>query len=74
MARKKSIQVRLDEKLKERAERVFATVGIDTPTAIRGFFTKVVEFGGIPFMLTSRKGRYGKNQLAAMDQMSKEIQ
>ena len=46
---KKGIQVRMDADLSSRAERVFATVGIDTPTAIRMFFSKVVITGGIPF-------------------------
>ena len=48
-AAKKGIQVRMDAELSARAERVFAAVGIDTPTAIRMFFTKVAMTGGIPF-------------------------
>ena len=46
---KKGIQVRIDAELSARAERIFQTVGIDTPTAIRMFFAKVVVTGGIPF-------------------------
>lgn len=52
----KNLQVRLDAKLKQKAEKVFQKIGIDTPTAIRIFFAKVVEFGGIPFILQSHKG------------------
>ena len=48
MARK-SIQVRIDEKLKTAVEHIFKQCGIDTPTAVRMFFTKVAITGGIPF-------------------------
>ena len=46
---KKGIQVRMDADLSARAERIFASIGVDTPTAIRMFFMKVVVTGGIPF-------------------------
>ena len=66
----KSIQIRLDENLKKQAEQVFAAVGIDTPTAIRIFFTKVAAVGGIPFTLSSPEDNYSSGQLAAIDQLA----
>ncbi|MFA5273818.1 MAG: type II toxin-antitoxin system RelB/DinJ family antitoxin [Candidatus Peribacter sp.] len=72
MARKKSIQIRLDEKLKKRAEQVFAAIGIDTPTAIRIFFTKVVTNGGIPFILSQNEDHYADEQIAYLDRLADE--
>jgi len=46
---KKPIQVRIDEKLKKRVEKIFENLGLDTATAIRVFFKKVYLTGGIPF-------------------------
>jgi DNA-damage-inducible protein J len=46
-----SVQVRLDESLKKEAETVFDNLGVDTPTAIRMFFKKVVATRSIPFAL-----------------------
>ncbi|MDD4319721.1 MAG: type II toxin-antitoxin system RelB/DinJ family antitoxin [Candidatus Peribacteraceae bacterium] len=61
----KNIQVRIDAKLKERAERVFEAVGLDTPTAIRVFFAKVADVGGIPFDLGGE--HYSEEQLRRID-------
>lgn len=46
---KKPIQVRIDEKLKKRVEKIFENLGLDTASAVRIFFMKVVQMGGIPF-------------------------
>jgi len=46
---KSSVQVRLDETLKRDAETIFDNLGVDSPTAIRMFFKKVVATRSIPF-------------------------
>lgn len=71
----KNIQVRLDEKLKNKAEKVFKKVGIDTPTAIRIFFHKVTDFGGIPFSLVQDDfhDNYTPEQIQELDRMVDEI-
>lgn len=69
MARK-NLQIRLDEKLKRRAEEIFKRIGIDTPTAVRIFFTKVTDVGGIPFFLQSPDDGYTPRQIAAMDRLA----
>lgn len=73
MARK-SIQVRLDEKLKKRAEALFASLGLDLPTAIRMFFVKAVMKGGIPFDLLQeqKEDHYSKEQLRRIDESYEE--
>lgn len=48
-----SIQVRVNPELKKQADIVFADIGLDAPTAIRLFLTKVVSSRSIPFELKS---------------------
>ena len=45
----KTIQVRVDDQLKESADSLFASLGLDTSTAIRMFLVAAMEAGGIPF-------------------------
>lgn len=66
----KNIQIRLDEKLKRKAEGIFKKIGIDTPTAVRIFFTKVADVGGIPFFLQSPDPVYTQKQITAMDRVA----
>lgn len=43
------LQIRIDESIKERADFVLKTNGLDLSTAIRMFLIKVIRTGGIPF-------------------------
>ena len=45
----KTIQVRVDDHLKDSADTLFASLGLDTSTAIRMFLVASMEAGGIPF-------------------------
>lgn len=45
----KTIQIRIDDFLKNAADELFTSLGLDTSTAIRMFLTMSVETGGIPF-------------------------
>lgn len=45
------LQVRMDRKLKEDAEEVFAEIGLDATTAVRMFYSRVVRTQSIPFPL-----------------------
>jgi addiction module RelB/DinJ family antitoxin len=45
------VQARIEPAIKEKAENFFHTFGMDTATAIRIFFAKVVETGSIPFTI-----------------------
>ena len=45
----KTIQLRVDDFLKSAADELFASLGLDTSTAIRMFLIMAVETGGIPF-------------------------
>jgi len=45
----RTIQVRVDEQLKDSADVLFSSLGLDTSTAIRIFLVASIEAGGIPF-------------------------
>ena len=45
----KTIQVRVDDQLKESADTLFMSLGLDTSTAVRMFLIAAMEMGGIPF-------------------------
>ena len=45
------LQIRMDRRLKEAADEVFAEIGLDATTAVRLFFTKVAQTRSIPFRL-----------------------
>ena len=47
-----TIQVRVDDTLKESAEVLFTSLGLDTSTAIRMFLVASTDLGGIPFAIT----------------------
>ncbi|MCD8019590.1 MAG: type II toxin-antitoxin system RelB/DinJ family antitoxin [Clostridiales bacterium] len=44
-----TIQVRVDDNLKKKADRLFKDLGTDTTTAIRIFLTQAVASNGFPF-------------------------
>ncbi|MDR0913810.1 MAG: type II toxin-antitoxin system RelB/DinJ family antitoxin [Oscillospiraceae bacterium] len=45
----KTIQVRVDDNLKDSADMLFSSLGLDTSTAVRMFLVAAMERGGIPF-------------------------
>ena len=69
----KNLQVRIDAHLRQRAEKVFKKIGIDTPTAIRVFFAKVADIGGIPFLLQSSEDAYTPQQLRQIDRLAAQV-
>jgi DNA-damage-inducible protein J len=52
MAKRASINVRIEPALKERAEQIFAVLGVSTSDAIGMFFRQVVLRRGMPFDLS----------------------
>lgn len=51
MANTALVQAKIDPKLKKEAEKRFSLFGLDSATAIRMFFSKVVQTNRIPFMV-----------------------
>jgi DNA-damage-inducible protein J len=58
------LQVRLDESTKRKADTLFADLGLDTPTAVRIFLAKAIEWEGLPFEVA--KPRPNAETLKAM--------
>ena len=50
----KTIQVRVDDELKDSADYLFSSLGMDTSTAIRVFLKAALDAGGIPFTVTRK--------------------
>jgi len=50
----KTIQVRVDDDLKDSADYLFSSLGMDTSTAIRIFLKAALDAGGIPFTVTRK--------------------
>jgi DNA-damage-inducible protein J len=48
----KTIQVRVDDQLKDSVDKLFSSLGLDTSTAVRMFLVATMEAGGIPFAIT----------------------
>lgn len=44
-----TLQLRVDDELKEKSDKLFQSLGMDTSTAIRVFLKFAVEYNGIPF-------------------------
>lgn len=49
-----TIQVRVDDNTKIAADTLFASLGMDTSTAVRVFLAAALDIGGIPFSLISK--------------------
>ena len=45
----RTIQVRVDDFIKNAADELFKGLGLDTSTAVRIFLTIAIETGGLPF-------------------------
>lgn len=44
-----TIQVRIDDELKRKSDKLFKDLGTDTTAAIRMFLTQAVAYNGFPF-------------------------
>ena len=48
-----ALTIQIDDALKRDADNLFASLGLDTPAAIRLFLSAAVENAGIPFSVSS---------------------
>lgn len=51
-----TLQIRIDQKVKKDAKKVFDKVGLDMSSAIKVYFKQVVITQGIPFPLLTENG------------------
>ena len=65
-----TIQVRVDDNVKEKADSLFGSLGLDTSTAVRIFLYMALENKGIPFVIkhteTTKPVKVGVITRAAM--------
>lgn len=47
----RTLQIRLPQELREEADAVLGAIGIDMPTAVRLYLTKIIQTRSIPFAL-----------------------
>jgi DNA-damage-inducible protein J len=60
-----TLQIRVDDLVKKNADQLFASLGLDTSTAVRMFLNAAIEFDGIPFAISHR--RINKDTLQAIE-------
>ena len=53
-----TLQVRIDDTLKQDSDKLFSGLGLDTPTAVRIFLTVAQEYNGFPFPINHRPVSY----------------
>ena len=76
-----TIQVRVDDKDKKVAEKIFEAIGIDMPTAIRAFLKRINLDKEIPFPLSTKPKKskldengFTKEQVIAILRAEKEAE
>ena len=68
-----TVQAKMKPSLKTKAEGYFERFGMDTSTAIRIFFSKVVETGKIPFSIGVEDEILDKELAKSLDEAKKDI-
>ncbi len=63
-----NLNVRIDEDLKKRAEKLFAELGLNMSSAITVFLRASVDYNGIPFEIrkTNRAGTAGDDEILSL--------
>ena len=49
-----NINIRTDSEIKDRAQKVFSTLGLDMTTAVNLFLRQTIRMNDIPFILTTK--------------------
>ena len=63
-----NLNVRIDEDLKKRAEKLFADLGLNMSSAITVFLRASVDYNGIPFEIrkTNRAGTVSDDEILSL--------
>ena len=65
---KTSMSIRLDSEVKEQAQQVFTSLGMDMTTAINIFLRQAIQYQGLPFDVRLDESRKLVEVLADLDQ------
>lgn len=68
------VQVRIDKKLKEDAEALFADLGLDITTALRMFLKEAVREQKIPLKLQKKDPFYSEKNMVVLKHSIKELE
>jgi addiction module RelB/DinJ family antitoxin len=49
-----NLQIRIDDTMKNNADTLFTSLGIDIPTAVRMFIAAAIDYHGLPFEVRKR--------------------
>ena len=64
----KTLNLRVDAKLKAEAEHIFSELGLPTSTAITMFLKAVVRYGGLPFEVRLRPNAETRQAIEEIEQ------
>jgi DNA-damage-inducible protein J len=67
------VNIRIDDELKSRADRIFEELGLNMTTAFTIFIRQTIRQGGIPFEITTRTDPfYNRENMKVLRQSIKE--
>jgi DNA-damage-inducible protein J len=67
------VNIRIDDGLKERADNLFAELGLNMTTAVNIFVRQAVRQGGMPFEITTKTDPfYSESNMRVLRQSIKE--
>ncbi len=69
-----TIQVRVDDELKMKSDRLFKDLGTDTTAAIRMFLTQAVANNGFPFEIKKKNGKYNPYETMTEEEMLAKLE
>jgi len=61
------LNIRIDDDLKEKGEKLFKELGMNFSTAISIFVSQAVREGGLPFKVTAKTGFYNPANLKRLE-------
>ncbi len=57
-----TLQIRIDEKTKIKAQKILQKMGLDMSSAIKLYFHQIIQEQAIPFSITTKKQSKTKNK------------
>ncbi|MDE6219145.1 MAG: type II toxin-antitoxin system RelB/DinJ family antitoxin [Lachnospiraceae bacterium] len=69
-----TIQVRVDDELKMKSDKLFKELGTDTTAAIRMFLTQAVAYNGFPFEIKINNAEYSPYKKMTEEEMLAKLE
>ncbi len=68
-----TLQIRIEDTIKQQADILFSSLGLDTPTAIRIFLNAAIENAGIPFSVQHKAIPYSLQEAIYDSRLRKNL-